>query len=145
MLAGKPRWKMCFTVRVAAAKEATSTLACGLDIGWRKRPEGDIRVAYLVDENDHREELLLPGGDMDQFHKLDDLKSIMDHNFNEIRDKLTAGLKIAIEQKAVVPQALMEVFEYISHWKSPGRLVHAMKIWTANRLRTEAGSNGRCE
>jgi hypothetical protein len=130
LLAGKAHWKMCITVRIGAVKKATSTLACALDIGWRKRPDGSIRVAYLVDEHNHTEELLLPSGDMDQFRKLDDLKSIMENNFNAIRNTLATGLKALTD----VPQPLRDEFQQIVKWRSPGRLVHAMNIWVDNRF-----------
>jgi hypothetical protein len=134
-LAGKAHWKMCITVRTSAPKKVARTLACGIDIGWRKRSDGSIRVAYWVDENRECGELLFPGGDMAQFHKLDDLKSIMDMHFNKITEALIAGFKTI----QAVPEVIHEAFQFMDKWKSPGRLVRAMNVWSQNRFPGDDG------
>ena len=131
MLAGTPRWKLVVTVRTVIENKPSTTFSCGIDIGWRKLPDGSIRVAYLVDELGHTEELILSAGDMEEFRKLDRLKSIMENNFNRIRDKLIVDLK---QQAAMVPQTLQPLVQHIAKWKSPVRLVKAMSVWANNRF-----------
>jgi hypothetical protein len=133
MLAGKPRWKMCITVRLGAARKSVNPSAVAIDIGWRKRTDGSLRVAYWCDTNCRQGELVLSADDMQQFHKLDDLRSIMDVRFNDVRQKLEKGLQ-GIAIATTVPQPLADLFQFISKWKSPGRLIHAMRAWEQNRF-----------
>jgi hypothetical protein len=135
LIAGKARWKVCITVRTDAPAKTTNTPACALDTGWRKRADGSIRVAYLVDENDYREELLYPAGDMTLFRKLDDLQSIMGDHFNEIRNTLAAWFRTApgVPQSVVDACSTQGTFS-MHQWKSPRRMVHLMRVWEKNRF-----------
>ena len=106
-------------------------MAVAVDIGWRKLDDRSIRVAYWHDETGKHDQLLLPAGIMDQFRKLDDLRSIMDAHFNVIRDRLSDALK---QLTGTIPAEVQAAFVNIGQWKSAGRLVRAMKVWEQNRF-----------
>lgn len=130
IVGGVPRWKLCITVRSAVADASNQKAACGIDIGYRKRP-GGLRVAYWADTYGDHGEFLLPSKFETLNRKLDDLRSIMDSHFNDVRDKLTAYLtKFGVS----LPMELQEAFSNTHRWKSPARLVHAMRIWKDHRI-----------
>ena len=101
----------------------------GMDVGWRLLPEG-LRVAYWVDDNGHHEELVISRRDLSRWKKVDDLCSIRDTNFNEIRLKLSTWLK----RQDSVPEWLKERTEHISQWRSAARLAALTIHWRENRF-----------
>ena len=130
-LAGTARWKLVITTRTVNEYKPASTVACGIDIGWRKMPDGSVRVAYLVDQAGRTEELVIAASDVEQFRKLDSLKGIMETNFNQVRDKLVTGFK---QETAEIPEILQPFVQYMAKWKSPARLVKMMRVWAVNRF-----------
>jgi hypothetical protein len=129
----KPVWlsvPVVFDRPLPPEERRQNLLACGMDVGWRKRPDGSIRVAYWVDQNGDHGELLFPAGDMNQFRELDGIWSVMEREFYGAREKLTHDL----ESLTAIPDVLQERFRYISHWRSPSRLIRAMSLWSRNRF-----------
>jgi hypothetical protein len=157
ILAGKARWKLVIAMRVSDVKTPSSTLACGIDVGYRKRPDGSIRVACIVGEDGHTEELLFPVGDMAMFHVLDGLKAVMAKRFNDIRNTLAEGIRTLPSAQRVaetqntptdhstVSEPLRDALAFIGLWKSPGRLVKAMRIWRENRFEGDEALFGKVE
>ena len=113
-----------------------------IDLGWRKMPDG-MRVAYWADTEGKHGEIVLPDADFGaQFKKLHDLQAIMDKRFNAIRDTLAPWLR-SVEWSGPKPvwdacghtDRLTQAFSFTMHqWKSHGKAVHLLKVWTANRF-----------
>lgn len=137
VLAGVPRWKVCFTVRAAVESTAASG-AVGIDLGWRKRADGSLRVAYWSDDAGNNGELIYPAWHIAQFRKLDSLQGIMQLRFLEARTAVGAALAAS----SGIPEPVATAFVNLPHWKSPGRLVRAMHILAQNRF---AGDDGLVE
>ena len=76
------------TNRILPALEGTAAI----DLGWRTVKDG-LRVAYLVDDKGHSEELILDNDVLHEFNKVKDLQSIRDNLFNETKAKLLELLK----------------------------------------------------
>lgn len=123
---GKPRYKLVITVALPGVPEegchAASRPSIGIDIGWRLKDCGGIRVAYWHDEEGRNREVLLPENTVSQFLKLHDLRAIRDKHFNEIKAELSAFLEKA-------PEWLKEKTKYLDKWRSQKRLLELLKHW----------------
>lgn len=103
-------------------------LVCGIDFGWRKVPAG-LRVAYLVGEDGHEEEVVVPESWLQAMEKVRRLRSHQDLHFNEMRDRLAAWLS-----GREVPDWLREATAGLSQWRSPGRLRQLAEVWAERRF-----------
>lgn len=89
----------------------------GIDVGWRLRPDGGLRVAYWVGSDGAEGELCLPPKWLAKMRKVEDLRAIRDKNFNAARDALTIAMAGATE-----PEWLVEAGKTILRWRAPRRL-----------------------
>lgn len=69
-----------------------STTCAALDLGWRELPNGQIRVAVLVDEHGHTEEILVPESVIQEFKKAEETHSRADKERDEMK-ALLVGMK----------------------------------------------------
>lgn len=134
-VAGKMRYKVVITVALPDHEIAEEGQylgvrpSVGVDIGWRLKSCGGIRVAYWSDENDRHGEVLLPYETVSQFRKLEDLRSIRDQHFNEAKQELQAFLS-----ENNVPDWVAEQTKHIDKWRSTRRLLSIVNNWTENRF-----------
>jgi hypothetical protein len=61
-----------------------------LNLGFCQRPGGDIRSGYVVGDDGHEEEVLLPARDIEAFDKADSIRSFRDKNMDAMRAQLMA-------------------------------------------------------
>lgn len=66
-------WHLLVIVEHPPAAPLPVAGSCGIDLGWRQRPDGSLRVAFLV-AGDHREEICLPVGLIRDFARVIDLQ-----------------------------------------------------------------------
>lgn len=104
--------------------------AVGIDLGWRSVKNG-LRVAFWKDELGNGDDLVIPNRAISQFEKLDDLKSIRDKHFNDIRNTL---LTFLTDNKDNLPDWLEEGTAMLAQWRSKGRLVFLIRKWQENRF-----------
>ena len=126
------RWSVCLVIAREqgwAQSDAASTGNVGIDVGWRVRPDGGLRVAYWVGEDGYEGELTLPPAWLAGRKKVQDLQSIRDKNFNEIRTMLTTWMK-----SATVPEWLTVATEHLSHWRAPSKLARLTINWRTLRF-----------
>jgi len=68
------RWQLCLTCTTPKTDtEHLARSACGIDLGWRKQPDGGLRIATVVDSDGKTEYLSLPPdwmAGMDQVERL---------------------------------------------------------------------------
>jgi hypothetical protein len=142
VVAGRARWKIRITIRTEKPPESSNVAACAVHIGWRRKTDGSIRVACLVDESGHQEELPLSAGDMERYRKLDDLRGIIQTHFNEPRAKLADWLQTLRSSELPsrpIPPPLLEacstngIFS-LHQWTSASRLSRLLEIWQNNRF-----------
>jgi hypothetical protein len=100
----------------------------GVDIGFRKRPDGSLRVAYWADSVGRKGELVLPAKHMARRKKGLELQSTRDTSFNEIRDSL-----VTFRENGSAPAWWMEKTQFIKMWKSPTGLHHLFEEWEKQR------------
>jgi len=102
----------------------------GLDIGWRMRPDGQIRVGAWAGSDGQRGEVLLPPRLITAMSKPDELRSVRDKAF----DRARAELKQWIQQAPYVPTWMRERAQWVDRWKSPGRLAGIVRTWAGLRF-----------
>src|SRR5271157_3269752 len=133
-----------------------------INFGWRMMGN-QLRVAMVKDEHGNVEEILLPASVSDRFRKCNDLKSIIDKQFNIAREELTGWMKT---RKSPLPDWFLQSFagkkknrkwkmwnekedakkdieipslgqaiQNLSLWKSPSRLARLVGNWSGLRFK----------
>lgn len=133
------RWRYDLQITVEAASFVAPAppgrATAAIDMGWRLRPGGDIRVGYLADERGHTEELVLPANVPGALDHVESLRAIRDRNFNVARDKLGQWLALL---PAPPPQWLGEATQNLVQWRSPARLSAVAWAWREQRFDGDA-------
>lgn len=94
-VAGSDHWRVLFTLTgefapKPRAPEGAPTVA--IDLGWRVREDGSLRVAYWADDAGGEGEWTIPAADAARWRKSDDLQSTRDLIFDGVRSVLGAWL-----------------------------------------------------
>ena len=106
----------------------TGTGEVAIDVGWRLRPNGSVRVAVWQDGDGQAGELCLPKLLRNRDTKVEDLRSIRDKMFNAARVELGKKRK---ECSPNWPEWLLEATETLYAWRSPARLAQLTLRWRA--------------
>ena len=83
------RWQLSLTCELPAAtpREPRADRVCGIDFGWRLRPDGSLRTA-VISWGDEHEEIALPHDWMDEFDRAEAWLSELDSEARETLDWL---------------------------------------------------------
>lgn len=88
----KPLWEWNLVIAIEFPPLPTLTRStnkiAGIDIGWRQRPDGQLRVGYLLEAQGHERELCLPAILMTNFMRTIDLQKQTDTITEEIAEQL---------------------------------------------------------
>jgi hypothetical protein len=155
MVADRDRWELHLTMRVpegevhrrwpdgprelnnvGVPRRGVGTLA--VDVGWRKLPDGDVRVAYMVDDAGAEREVRLEseragGGVLSGLRKVEDLQSIR----SKLQNELVAALREWLAS-ALLPEWLRESTAGLAQWRSPGRIARLRASWRGQRWEGDA-------
>ncbi len=129
----REEWSVSLTVELSEALVArpAGNGAVAIDLGWRQRPEGALRVAYWVGDDGQHGELALSGWDVSGLTKADSLRSIRDRNFNTARSTLTRDLGLLPDP---LPVWLQKATQTLAQWRSPARLAALARRWREARF-----------
>ena len=108
---------------------APAAEAVAVDLGWRARPNGRLRIAYLWDGLKGRE-VLLDSGVQLGLRKVDDLRSIRDKH-------LAVACRFLLEWlrgRESVPDWLREATQYLHQWRAQARLAGLTLRWRSQRF-----------
>lgn len=125
-IAGHDRWDLQFTIETGHLPSAATGMVA-IDIGWRLRPDGSLRVGYWYDgyfEGEVCAPATVPRG----LRLVDDLRSIRDMLFVDARDALVRWL-----EGRTVPEWLSERTETLHLWQSQARLAALALAWREAR------------
>jgi hypothetical protein len=129
-------WSLEVTVDVPLSAVARPGVV-GLDLGWRKKPDGSLRVGYLAFRETAKDaiatrtrELVLPASLVQRFARLREAESERTHAFEMERMWLSRLLSTFVE----LPDWLKKESETLSQWRSPARLARLARIWSENRF-----------
>ena len=123
------QWSLQFTVRSDEVKPKAITGNCGIDLGWRLFEDGSLRIAYLVGDDGHREELRMPLSLVSRWHKSRAILSDRDKAFNR-----AIGDLIAWKNATVLPDWFVEACQFCHAWKAKGKLVALINRWHESRI-----------
>ncbi len=128
-------------VGVDGVANATATKSVGVDVGWRLKDNGDLRVAVAVDEAGVLNELVLPAALIKKDEHVAGLQSLRSKLMDEMKAKYLAWLSTD-EGRASVDD-----LRGIAQWKNPGRFVRVLNPKPAHvphddsAPRVKAGAN----
>jgi len=111
----KWRWSVDLSITMPKPKPApTASGSVGLDIGWRQKPDGSIRVAYWSGSDGQHGELALPAKDVEGYHE--NIRSVRDRNLDRLRDWLALR-----RQGSDTPEWFIEATKHMQKWRSAKR------------------------
>lgn len=97
--------------------------AIALDWGWRKFPDGSVRVCYGFDGT-RSWEIRLPAWILERQDLIRNLRSIRDKHFDEVRARLVEWLA-----SHTPPEEFREDLTWLPKWRSPARLARIAWRW----------------
>jgi phage FluMu protein Com len=118
--------------KTSSSPEQRGTAA--VNFGWRQFGDG-MRIATINNDVTGIEEVRLPTKITNRFTKCDDLRSIIDTQFNAIRATLTTWLNA---HGSDAPEWLIESLKYLHLWKQPERLDRVVGNWAGLRFTSDA-------
>lgn len=98
--------------------------AVAVDLGWRLKGDGSLRVAATHDTAGNDTEFTLPRNLLDRWTKCRDLQSIRDRLFNESIKALQSYVASGDR-----PDFVKAVAPHLHLWKSPHRLARFVDFW----------------
>lgn len=125
------RWKFQLVLANAdgwGKDDLASDGMAGVDLGWRRVPEG-LRVAYWVGDDGAMGELILPQDLLDKRKHSRDVQGTWDENF----DVAKAALSLFMESTAH-PKWLEEHTKFLAQWRNHDRLAQVVDYWRENRF-----------
>ena len=151
-VADRFEYRLCITVDETVVAPRSGP-AVAVDLGWRRLPDGRLRVAYWVGEAGSEGQITVPTAQLDaqgriieaggverQMAMADAWESVRDRKFNLVRDRLATWL----EAQETLPDLLREarngtparqtkecthIPASIREWKSKGRLAALCLRW----------------
>lgn len=134
-----------------APTDLATSGAVGVDVGWRMRPDGSLRVAYWMGDDGAEGELALDAGWLGQMKKVEDLRSIRDKLVNEAKTTVDAWLGNRAPSgypyenddgsrhpSFMPPDWLSEATTHLASWRSAGRLAALAIRWRGERFDGDA-------
>lgn len=101
-----------------------------LDVGWRVRPGGDLRVAYWADDTGQHGEYLLPHALLDKLDHADSLRAIQDRNRNAFLPALVEWM----QSRNDLPEWMVDARKALSQWRSSERIAGLIWRWRSERI-----------
>ncbi len=124
------RWSVSITYEADAVPLPERAGVVALDLGWRKRPDGRLRVAYWADDRGQHGEITMPARVRERLRKCDDLRSIQDKHFNRV----VRGLCRWLPRARHLPRWLPPRTERLDRWRSHARLRSLVTYWRDHRF-----------
>jgi hypothetical protein len=134
ILAGRERWYLRLqTALPVKPPVATPEKAVGIDVGYRVKEDGSMRVAVAAGSDGVVHELTLDAGYIREFSKVFDLQSLRDTAYNDIRQRFRMWLDNDPNNKFLIPVNLLEAAGKMDEWYSPGPLASLVRAWGKSR------------
>jgi len=110
-------------------KDTSGTGTCGINLGWRCKNGRPLRVAYLVDDQGHEEEICLDQAIQEKFDHVSSLRSIRDLNFDKIREEVVKWL-----DDHAFKSWLHQHWKFLGKCKSVRKFVKDIEVWAQERI-----------
>lgn len=128
------QWKLQLTVVQPSVQIYNPGGTCAINVGWRVRSDG-LRAGYLVDEYGSYQEILLPQHVPSALEHVRELQSVVDKNFNVLKD----NLKEWMSTQSNVPPWLRQEWKKLAHSRSTKKFARLLSKWEANRFPGDDG------
>jgi hypothetical protein len=128
-IADHVRWNVRLTIDVGKPVPRDTYSWVAIHVGWRMIDAG-LRVAVWQGSDGKQGEVVLPNDHLDDYLRLDEIKSRRDLNFND-------SMKMLIEfckTKNDLPDWLEKDRPHLSKWKTQNRLAALVTFWRDNRF-----------
>jgi hypothetical protein len=127
-------WERRYKLQVVVSsekfsKETSGTGTCGIDLGWRCKNGRPLRVAYLVDDQGHEEEICLDPAIQEKFDHVSSLRSIRDLNFDKIREEVIEWL-----DGHTARTWLHQHWKFLAKCKSVRKFAKDIEVWAQERV-----------
>lgn len=109
----------------------------GVDVGWRKLPDGRLRVASWAGDDGRTGELTMSAEYVERCQRIPGLDSTRKKLFNVAHARLlewVAANPLPAAWTEVTEAAPRPPAAHLSAWRSEARLRQLVEFWTANRL-----------
>lgn len=125
-------WRVQFVLSKASwpRRDQAEHGTVGIDVGWRIKGDGSLRVAYWVGEDGLEGELALPADWLGEMRRVEKIQGHRDDNLNAIKARLAAWMadpanpnEWLLAQAATLPQ-----------WRSAARLAALVLRWREARF-----------
>lgn len=130
----RPEWAVTFVIEFPNPVQKIGGRVAGMDIGWRQRTAGDLRVAMVCEHGQERSEFALPARIISGIHRASTLRSTRDKILDEVRPKITKWF----EDRLVLPQELRDYAENMHQWKAQARFAALAVFWRTHRFKDDA-------
>lgn len=130
----RERWVVNFTYTREAAPLPQRGGVVALDLGWRKRPNSELRVAYWADDGGRHGEIAMPRSVTDRLHRARNLRAVQDEHFN----RAIAWLRRWLRVNENVPTWLGREQSVLGQWRSHARLRDLVLRWRLARFAGDA-------
>jgi hypothetical protein len=113
------------------AKETADTGFAAVDLGWRKKDDGSIRVAAYKGSDGAEEELVIPKHAVARMEHVEYLQGVRDKLFNLHRDMLRDWIAA---NPGLVPEWFKKETETLYAWRSQRKLAKLVNAWAKARF-----------
>lgn len=136
----RAEWSVEFSLRCAdpAPKHGD---AIAIDIGWRQRRDGTLRIACTHDQNGSETEIVMPGEVASGISFPQGLRATRDLNMEAAKAELARWLG----EREKPPLWITEATQSLAQWRSQARLAALVIRWRDNRIDGDAEAFDRLE
>lgn len=121
------QWHALFSVESPPRQPRHRGGRVAIDIGWRRLPNGTLRVLYWVGDDGREGEVVLPAELLTRIPKSESIHSHRDRLLNRMKFRLNDWLK----KQQNLPEWLQKRAKNLPHWRSCARLRKLTEIWAA--------------
>ena len=159
------RWEWSVSITVddsaCAPRPAPETGACALNLGWCQRSDGSLRAGYIVGDDGHEQEIVVPASILDRLRKAESIRSIRDQNLDVMRPALATWLGVnaalyaapplpeeapvdegapaePVDEVVAAKRDFAKRIEFLALWKSAGRFAALARWWRQHRFEGDA-------
>lgn len=128
-IANAERWKLNITVEEGILKRPPSGKGpVGIDLGWRARPDGSVRIASWYGFDGGHAEVVLSATMMEGLERPHTIRSIRGKMLEAFRPELVAAVK---ETKP--PKTLHDKMKHMHLWRAAAKFDSLFSWWRKNR------------
>lgn len=124
----RSRWSVQFVIETQETKPKADQGVVGVDVGWRKMPDGRLRVAVTSGSDGHEQEWALPPWWLSERDRVRRIKSERDRLFDLVKPVASGLIRGADNSTERARQSV----SHLHQWRSQARLAGLILDWKDN-------------